>query len=126
MAFEAEGKLHKIFDTANITDTFRKRELVVEIEDGAYSQQVKFELVQDKCDILNDFNEGDFIKVSFNLRGRAWTPKDGGDTKYFNTLQAWRIVKPEAAVPPPANQAGGSAFPSAADEPAALDDDLPF
>ena len=36
MAFEVEGKLHKKFDTAQVTDKFKKREFVLELEDGAY------------------------------------------------------------------------------------------
>ena len=50
MAFDVEGKLYKKFDTAQITDSFKKREFVVEIEDGAYPQMIKFQLTQNNCD----------------------------------------------------------------------------
>ena len=37
-------------------------------------------------------NAGDDVAVSFNLRGRPWTNKDG-ITSYFNSLVAWRVNK---------------------------------
>ena len=89
-AFEAEGKLYKKMDTQQVTDTFKKREFVVEMVDGAYTQLVKFQMVQNNCEKLDGFNEGDDVKVTFNLRGREWTSPDGV-VKYFNTLDAWRI-----------------------------------
>ena len=36
-------------------------------------------------------NDGEEIKVQFNLRGREWNGPQG--IKYFNTLEAWRIEK---------------------------------
>jgi hypothetical protein len=41
--------------------------------------------------MLDSFNQGDEIKVQFNLRGREWNGPQG--IKYFNTLEAWRIEK---------------------------------
>jgi len=69
------------------TNSFRTREFVIETMDGAYPQFVKFQSVQDKCDLLNQFQEGEAIKVSFDLRGRQW------QDKYFTNLNAWRIEK---------------------------------
>ena len=124
MAFEAEGKLYKKMDTAQVTDSFKKREFVVEMEDGAYTQLIKFQLTQSNCDKLDPFNEGDLIKVTFNLRGREYT-KDGR-TSYFTNLDAWRLDK---AGQEQAASAPASDFPSASDEPPAtgnMTDDLPF
>lgn len=124
MAFEAEGKLYKKFDTSQVTDSFKKREFVLEIEDGAYTQLIKFQLTQSNCDKLEPYNEGELLKVTFNLRGREYT-KDG-NTMYFTNLDAWRLDKAgqEQASPAPAGD-----FPTATDEPPATDsmtDDLPF
>ena len=84
MAFETEGILHKIFDTENKTASFQAREFVIK-HDGNYPQFIKFQLTQDRCDMINNFNEGDMIKVHFDLRGREW------NEKYFTNLNAWRI-----------------------------------
>jgi len=85
------GRLHKIFDTNQISDTFKKRDFVIETEDQ-YPQMVKFELTQNSCDKINDFKEGENITVHFNVRGREWTNKNN-EVVYFVSLNAWRIEK---------------------------------
>jgi hypothetical protein len=127
MSFEVEAKLFKKFDTAQITDTFKKREFVVEL-DGAYPQYVIFQLTQDRCGLLDAYNEQEKINVYFDLRGREWrSPK--GELKYFNSLNAWKLEKPVVEQENTANAPTGSdnSFPNAADEQNFEDnDDLPF
>lgn len=91
-----KGKIVEIFEEQQVTDTFRKREFVIEYaENPKYTELLKFELTQDNCDILNAFSEGEVVEVYFNLRGRKWTdPK--GEVKYFNSLQAWKIQQGES------------------------------
>ena len=73
---------------------FRKREFVIET-DEQYKQTIPVEMVQDKCDILNNYTVGDIVSVSINLRGNSWVnPK--GETKYFPNIQGWRIEKTDA------------------------------
>ena len=87
------GKITVIFDTAQINDSFKKREFVVEYSDNSqFTELIKFELFQDKCDLINDFKVGDEANVEFNLKGRKWTDPKGVD-KYFTTLQAWKLEK---------------------------------
>lgn len=127
MSFEIKGKLYKKFDTVQIKDTFKKREFVLEIESGAYTQLIKFQLIQDRCDVINNHEEGNEINVFFELKGRAWTGRDG-KTSYFTNLQAWKVDG--VSVAPPQQQApassGNDDFPSASDAPPAMNDDLPF
>jgi hypothetical protein len=85
MAFEVEGKLHRIFPTEQKSASFSAREFVLEIPDGNYPQLVKFQAVQERCGLLDSFREGDRVKVSFDLRGREW------NGKYLTNLNAWRI-----------------------------------
>ena len=127
-AFEAEGKLYKKMDTQQVTDTFKKREFVVEMVDGAYTQLVKFQMVQNNCEKLEGFNEGDDVKVTFNLRGREWTSPQG-EVKYFSTLDAWKIdAQAAAAVQQAAPASAPTNIPSPTDAPPAAqsNDDLPF
>ena len=101
MAFEVNGKLHRTFDTEQKTDKFRAREFVLEVEDGQYPQLVKFQLTQDKCELLDSHNEGDELTVHFDLRGREW------NGKYFTNLNAWRIESATAGnqpAPPPMDE----------------------
>lgn len=88
---DIKGKIIEIYDTIQVSEKFKKREFVVEYaENTQYPEYVKFELTQDKCDVLNSYKIGQEVEVHFNLRGRRWTdPK--GETKYFNSLQAWKV-----------------------------------
>jgi len=133
VSFEVEGKLHRKFDTEQKTDSFRAREFVLEIE-GQYPQMVKFQLTQDRCDLIDAYDEGNQLKVHFDLRGREW------NDKFFTNLNAWRV---EAAEDAPsaqvsqktgAGQPGGPApappmteVPAGAGQPNIdFDDDIPF
>ncbi|MGB3548523.1 MAG: DUF3127 domain-containing protein [Saprospiraceae bacterium] len=125
MSFEVVGKLHKVYETEAKTESFRAREFVIEVEDGQYPQFVKFQLVQDRVTAIDPFQEGNTVKVHFDLRGREW------QDKFFTNLNAWRIEAMDtaapAAAPAAAAKSGGGDFPTAKDAPAVeADDDLPF
>jgi hypothetical protein len=60
-----------------------------------FAETIKFQLTQERCDILDNFHIGEELKVSFNIRGRRWE-KDG-QVSYFNNLEAWKIEKVVAA-----------------------------
>jgi len=92
MSFEIEGCLKVKDETVNINESFKKREFVIEVineRNTDWNDFVKFQLTQDKCELLSPINLGDTIKVSFNIRGRKWE-KDG-KVNYFSNLEAWRI-----------------------------------
>jgi len=91
MSFDIVGNLNKIFDTQVISDKFKKREFVLEIKDGNYTQFIKFQLTQNRCELLNDFSQDQSVQVSFSITGRPYENKNG-ETLYFNNLNAWRIV----------------------------------
>ncbi|WP_020533447.1 DUF3127 domain-containing protein [Flexithrix dorotheae] len=127
MALEVKGKLVEIYNEAQITERFKKREFVIEIQDGMYSEYVKMQLTQDKCGLLDQFSKGDEIKVNFNLKGRPYTKE--GKTTYFTNLDAWRIESASEAAPGPgpdnfAGDPGPSEEPGGISE--ASEDELPF
>src|ERR1700750_692278 len=89
---EVIGTLKVKFDTQRVSEKFQKREFVLTTEANTpYPQHVSFQVTQDKCSLLDGFNEGEDLKVQFNLRGREWNGPQG--VKYFNTLEAWRIER---------------------------------
>lgn len=90
MSFETTGILHKVFEEQSKSETFKTREFVIKL-DGNYPQFIKFQLTQDRCDLIGNYKEGDNIKVSFDLRGREW------NEKYFTNLNAWKIENAEQA-----------------------------
>jgi hypothetical protein len=87
---EVQGKVKMIGETQTFgTNGFRKREIVVTTEEQ-YPQHIMVEFVQDKTDLLNNFQVGQNVKIGINLRGREWTNPQG-EVKYFNSIQGWRI-----------------------------------
>ncbi|HTB33189.1 MAG TPA: DUF3127 domain-containing protein [Bacteroidia bacterium] len=89
MQFELTGTLKLKKDEQKVSDTFKKREFVVTDNSSNYPQHILFQLKQDKCRLLDNYNPGDEVKVSFFISGREWQ-KDGV-VKYFTSLDAWRI-----------------------------------
>lgn len=104
MSLEVTGKLLVKYDTQQVNDKFKKREFVVELAEeingNTYTNFAKLQLVQNKCDIIDRFNVGDAVKVSFNIKGNSYVDKKDGLTKYITNLDAWRV---EAAGPAPMN-----------------------
>ena len=131
---EVTGKIKVINAEQQVSASFKKRELVVATEEQ-YPQFISINFVQDKCDLLNNYNVGDAVKVSINLRGREWTSPQG-EVKYFNTMEAWRIEGSQtasAANPAPAaSTTNANPAPAPAAQPQETivsstgDDDLPF
>lgn len=124
MQYKVEGKLHVKGDTQQVTDKFQKREFVIHFaENPSYPQYIKFEALQERCSIIDPFDVGDMVEVSFNLKGREWNSPQG-ETKYFTSLEAWRVQAAGAG-------GGGGAQESApeydlTDAPGDGGDDLPF
>lgn len=117
------GKILEIKPTVNISETFRKREFIVEYAENAqYPELIQFEAIQEKCDLLDNYQVGQTVDVGFNLKGRSWTNPEG-QVKYFNSLQAWRLSYPQnqqapqqmppaqAPQPAPAQGANASQYP---------------
>jgi hypothetical protein len=131
MSFEITGKLVAKYDTVQRTGTFKTREFVLEksedIGGRLITNYVKFQSVQDRTSLVDRFNNGDEIKVSFNIKGSRWE-KDG-KVNYITNLDAWRIEQVQLGatastsidpIPDYSAPAGGSSAPPD------FVDDLPF
>lgn len=92
---EIQGTIKLIKDTQVVSEKFKKRELVITTEEQ-YPQTILVEFNQDKCDVLDKYFEGQNVKVSINIKGREWTNPQG-ESKYFNTIQGWKIEKLEGS-----------------------------
>ena len=86
---QVAGKIVAIMPTQVVSEKFSKREFVIETPDQ-YPQQILFQLTQDKCSLLDSLQVGQEVDVHLNIRGRSWQNPQG-ETKYFNTLEAWKI-----------------------------------
>ena len=117
---EVEGKILEILDTQQVSERFRKREFVMEYTTNPeYPEYLKFEMVQDRCEQLDGFQVDDIVTVRFDLRGRKWTDRQG-QVRYFNSLQAWQLIKKSTSSETPSDS--GEPMP----EPPPDGDDLPF
>ncbi len=144
---EIIGKLIEKRDQRQASQTFVVREFVIEVEnprDPRYNDFLQCQLTGDRCALLDQYQIGDTIQITFDLRGRKWTAPDN-TIRYIMSINVWRIdrpqytaaaapqgayqqqpyqqpVQPVAAAPQPA-AAPQQPAPAPADSPA---DDLPF
>lgn len=122
---EVRGKVHEIGATQQVTESFKKREMVLAFaENPQFVEYITFQVMQDKVSIFDNLSIGQEVSVDFNLRGRPWTNKEG-ETTYFNSLNAWRIspltTPSQNNVQPDYNN-----LPAPVDLSGSDDDDLPF
>lgn len=93
MSFEITGKLIQKYPIQTVNERFRKREFVLELEDNVngnvYTNYAKMQLVQQKCELLDRYNEGDIVKVNFNIKGNRW--ERDGEVRFITSLDAWRL-----------------------------------
>lgn len=87
---EVNGVIKSIGDIQQISEKFKKREIVIKTNDD-YPQDLLFELVQANCELLDNLVIGQTVNAAFNLRGKEYQKKDGSGLGYFNSLQIWKI-----------------------------------
>jgi hypothetical protein len=119
---EIKGKVHEVAPTVQVTESLKKRELILEyIENPQYPEYLKFEAIQERCNLLDNVKIGDDVEVFFHLKGRPWTDKTGKKS-YFNSLQLWKINTLAGAGASPAPEYAPPADISSTPD----EDDLPF
>lgn len=121
--YQLVGTIKLISDAQSFNSGFTKREFVVTDEDAKYPQDIKFECIKEKCELLDGYSNGEKVNVSFNIRGNEY------NGRYYVNLQAWRIEKAGGGQ----DQGGGGSPGGAgfAEEPPAghgeeASDDIPF
>jgi hypothetical protein len=95
MAFETTGKIIEVGAVNQVSDKFKKREFVIEKKEAGgaavFIDYIKFQLTQDKCDLINESFLNEDVKIWFNLRGNKW--ERDGKINYFTNLDVWKIEK---------------------------------
>ena len=90
MRFELNGKLHQISPTQVISEKFSKREMVVECENGNYTEFIRCEVINDNIKPLNNAQTGWHISAKCSLKGRYYNKKDGTQG-LINSIQAYSV-----------------------------------
>ncbi|MES2796665.1 MAG: DUF3127 domain-containing protein [Bacteroidota bacterium] len=67
----------------------QKQILVVET-DVQYPQKLPIEFIKEKCDLLNNLQIGQVVKVSINIRGNEYQDRNGV-TRFGLSFQGWKI-----------------------------------
>jgi len=127
MSFEITGKIIDISPVNQVSDKFRKREFVIEKKEAGgtaavFVDYIKFQLIQDKCDLINESFLNEEVRIWFNLKGNKW--ERDGRINYFTNLDAWKIEKTSSQEK---NQSAGNNT-TLEDMPPEIDElsDLPF
>jgi len=89
---EIKGILKVVNPTVQVSEKFTKRDFVITTTEDMYPQEILMQLTKDSCSLLDGMNVGDTVNVAFNLRGKEWCSPQG-EVKYFNTLEAWKIMR---------------------------------
>lgn len=121
--YEATGTIKLIEDVQTFGSGFTKREFVVTTEHDKYPQDLKFEVVKDKCSLLDAFEAGQKVLVNFDIRGNEYKGR------YYVNLSAWKIQAADGSAPKAAKQgAPEPAEPSMDDlrNGDDFDDEIPF
>lgn len=113
---EIKGQVYKVGTTQQVTDKFRKREVIIKTELASqYPQHIKVQFSQDKCDLADALQPNQEVTFYCNLRGKLYTDKQGNENAITN-LEVWKVDA--GTVAPPSASAQSSSAP--------IDDDLPF
>ena len=123
-SYEAQGIVHSIGETTEYGNNgFTKREFVIQLtgpdENSQYPNYIALELIKDKCALMDSYQVGAEIQVSFNLSGRLWASA-GKPERCFTSLQAWKISAASGSDSADDNR------PPADYDAMPIDDDIPF
>jgi len=123
--FEVQGEIYSVGETTSYGQNgFTKREFVIKLtgegENPDYPNYVALELIKDKCELMDQYNQGDEVIAHFNLSGRLWSAP-GKPEKCFTSLQAWRVERAAGGA-----QAAGPSFNEDPFAGQGFDDEVPF
>ncbi|MCH8568004.1 MAG: DUF3127 domain-containing protein [Balneolales bacterium] len=125
MSLEINATLQKVLPAISgngKNGPWSKQDFIVEIP-GDYPKKVCFTMWGDKANMLQSLNQGQQLKIFFDVESREY------NGKWYTDVKAWKI-EPQSA----GEQAGGRdsqdfnspPFPSDTDLPVQDDDDFPF
>lgn len=79
MKYEAVGIVKEVGTTQTFPSGFSKREAVIDIAGNGskWANEIPFQVIKDKCSLLDGFSKGDNVKVTFVLNGRSYEGKKG-------------------------------------------------
>ena len=119
MSNKVTGTVAHIGAVNQITETFKKRDLVLNVQEGQFENINAFELHQDRCSLGDNIAVGEEVTVSYNIKSNEFKGR------YYTTLVAWKIESEgtaQAIAPVQQYAPVGETFTEEEEE----TDDLPF
>jgi len=107
---KVSGKVHFIDETKTFGQNgFRKRVVVLEQDNGRFTNYIPVEFIQESCDSVDGLKVGDEAEITFQLSGRKWQRDAASEVKYFLNAQAssFKVIGNET---PPAEDDGAPMF----------------
>jgi hypothetical protein len=121
LSFDLTGLIIAIDPVKTFPSGFYKRELVLDVADGQYSQSIKIEFLKDRADLLENFRAGQKVTIGVNLRGNEY------EQRYFNAVLGWKITSAEESSPKKKQDSQQESHPlSAIQNNPETDDEIPF
>lgn len=95
MEYQITGKVAEVYPVNRVNERFRKREFVIEHKESgsgqAYVDFIKFQLTQDKCDLIDESWLRQDVTVTFNIKGNRW--EKNGLVNYITNLNAVTVTR---------------------------------
>ena len=116
---KVSGVVHLIEDTKTYgKNGFRKRLVVLEQENGSFTNYIPLDFIKDSCDSVDEMNVGDEVEVSYRLSGRRWQRDESSEAKYFLNAEAvkFKILGSAGETMTERVTEGNDAFAEAGDE----------
>lgn len=118
------GVVHLIEETKTYGQKgFRKRLVVLEQDNGGFTNYIPVEFIKDACDTVDEMNLGDDVEVTYRLSGRRWQKDASMEPRYFLSAEAlsYKVHAGYGGVTGAAVEDANAALSEAVD-----DDDAPF
>lgn len=83
---EHTGIIKEIHEEEKINDNLTKRRFIIE-EDTRYKNLICFDLINDRTDLIDPYEVGENVVVSYNLKSH------NHNGKWFTQATAWKIQR---------------------------------
>lgn len=97
-AVKVTGQLIDVTPLQEISEKFRKREVIICVTNGRYDDYYKFEAINDACQQLDGIALLTSVVVEGYLSGRKYVDAKG-ETKYITNVRL-RTIKPQSSEEP--------------------------
>ena len=83
---EQTGTIKEIYPEEKISESLSKRRFIIE-EDGKYKNTICFELINGRTDLIDPYQIGDNVKVSYNIKSHCHSDK------WYTQAIAWKLER---------------------------------